>query len=674
MTKANTNIRPQYTSVNMVEVNAQEQNGEYKYIFQDDKYCGPLSTVNILIGRNNSGKSKFLRTLLLNQFTYSEVNYVDRHIVLEHLDALLAILNDTATQMGVNTKQYSIGGYRQEKGQQVPFKHPLTFIEDLRKKIDEQFEPSLFNKDFAEITRNLIEAKDYNLPTNMNNTRIRDQIGSGNFKEFVEQVRNSASMLNTIIEDTSEHITTELVEKKFYIPMIRGMRPLLVSSDKETDDVNHYFDRTKKDYFHHMEIDKEKIEIFTGLELYQKLQRLLLGRPEWRDWVKEYEEVISKYFFDKEPISLIPEMDYDTVSIKIGDEDQFPIFHLGDGLQTIIIMTFNAYIEQKRCLFFMEEPDLCLHPGQQRTLIRFLLKECPKHQYFLTTHSNHLLELSLDFDDISIFSMNKQFNPDEQSSEKPSTIFEISNLSSKDFNILSELGVRNSSVLLSNSTIWVEGITDRYYLRSYMKKFVNDYQGKNEDLSKLKEDYHYSFVEYQGSTLDHWTWDQKDEGVKRIQAKNVCANSVLIADGDIETKGGRKKEYQQMFGKDQFIGLESKEIENLIPAEILKKYLLNDGGINPRSIKIDSIVRSEYQGKDKDKKFIGLGAYLNERLNLKKYCDSKSGTIKNKKLFCEKVTKLMDEKDDWKLPSDMEDICRKIFTHILKQNGYNTVL
>ncbi len=33
----------------------------------------------------------------------------------------------------------------------------------------------------------------------------------------------------------------------------------------------------------------------------------------------------------------------DVVHIKIGDEEQFPIYKLGDGLQQAIIMTYEAF-------------------------------------------------------------------------------------------------------------------------------------------------------------------------------------------------------------------------------------------------------------------------------------------------------------------------------------------
>lgn len=680
MTDTKDEFYSQYTSINKVELNEHfnKETHNYNYEFKG-KYLGPFSTINVFIGRNNSGKSQFMRNLLLKKFVSAEVNYIDRPILLEHLKALLnhfdSIFEKTNT---ISNKNLRIGGYGNRDNQRYEINIGMDELNDLYNRVDDKFEPILVAQELHNDIQNLIDAHEIWYTIAKKKIDTSAYYPPDEKKEIFERTKSIALSIKKpyqLLTDSKVSRSSESPTKKFYIPMIRGMRPLIERpEDRSIKAPNYYQVRTKTDYFEDADLSGGSIEIFTGLELYEKLQHLLLGQPDGREWVRQYEKILSEYFFDEKPVSLIPEMGKDTVSIKIGDEDQFPIYHLGDGLQTIIIMTFNAYTEQKRCLFFMEEPDLCLHPGQQRTLIQFLLKECPKHQYFLTTHSNHLLELSLDFDDISIFSMNKQFNSEKQSSDKPPTIFKIKNLSSKDFNILSELGVRNSSVMLSNATIWVEGITDRYYLRSYMKKFANENQDKNEDLSKLKEDYHYSFVEYQGSTLDHWTWDTKDEGVKKIQATKVCASSVLVADGDIESKGNRKKEYEKMFGKRQFIVLNCKEIENLVPEEVLKEYLKGETGASSKQKEIASIVREEYQAKDEDNEFVGLGAYLNSKLKLTKYCDTDSGTIKNKKAFCEKTTKFMDTRDDWNLPSDVKEICKKIYKHILKQNGYNTSL
>ena len=141
-------------------------------------------------------------------------------------------------------------------------------------------------------------------------------------------------------------------------------------------------------------------------------------------------------------------------------------------------MTMPLFLNKgKNLLVFIEEPEQLLHPGLQRKLIETLLNEkgFEKFQYYITTHSNHFLDTTFDFSKISIYSLRKKFQ--DEANEEEIANFSIENLSSGDKSSLELLGVRNSSVFLSNCTIWVEGITDRmyfkHYLALYMKKNAN---------------------------------------------------------------------------------------------------------------------------------------------------------------------------------------------------------
>ena len=68
------------------------------------------------------------------------------------------------------------------------------------------------------------------------------------------------------------------------------MRPF----KQETPDC--YQDRTVSDYFKEKLSDDQKI--FTGLGLYSTLKRYLLGQPEEREAVREFEDFLSARFFE----------------------------------------------------------------------------------------------------------------------------------------------------------------------------------------------------------------------------------------------------------------------------------------------------------------------------------------------------------------------------------------
>ena len=137
---------------------------------------------------------------------------------------------------------------------------------------------------------------------------------------------------------------------KFYIPILRGMRPVTEIENKQP-----YIERAQKDYF--TDTSKFNTEnIITGECLYHELKIHLLGEPEQREIIKNYEEKLSQYFFDNEAVSLIPKHDQDVVNIKIGSDRQRPIYELGDGLQQAIILTYEAYGEFKHEVRQFQKP------------------------------------------------------------------------------------------------------------------------------------------------------------------------------------------------------------------------------------------------------------------------------------------------------------------------------
>lgn len=493
-----------------------------------------------------------------------------------------------------------------------------------------------------------------------------------NLKRFTESCRNHAysvkstrklaSRETSLVNDLEKSIEYQLklspITNRFYIPVLRGMRSL----DKNSDVLKQ---RTIGDYF--KENEDCHVNIITGYDLYDKLQHFLLGQPEDRELVKHYEKLLGEEFFDGETITLIPEIKRDVVSIKIGNEKQFPIFDLGDGLQQVIIITSAIYLVEKPSLFFIEEPEAGLHPGLLKRLIDFLIKHT-KHQYFLTTHSNHLLDLYHNYDCVTLHKITKKLNQSDVN-------FEITDCAN-DRTILSELGVSPSSVYLSNSTIWVEGITDRLYLRCFMQKYIESQcNAEKLKLQRYLENYHYSFVEYQGGTLGHWNFDDDnvDGGdVGGLCAVKLCANAFLIADGDIKSKGNRLDTLMSQLS-DKLYVTKGKELENMLPDVIVKK-VADEVFENSRKEKkllnkssIEGLAFESYSVSDD-----GIGFHLDRCLGLqgkgkenKRFFAEESGTIKNKVHFCNLAVKYMISNEiEWDLTDDLRNLCKKIFNHI----------
>lgn len=98
----------------------------------------------------------------------------------------------------------------------------------------------------------------------------------------------------------------------------------------------------------------------------------LLGKPQQRKRVIEYQEKLSQYFFNNQEVTIIPNVKENALEIKIGNDEQYtPIAHLGDGLQQVIILTYTPYLRTEQSMFFIEEPEMHLHAGYVKQIIKF---------------------------------------------------------------------------------------------------------------------------------------------------------------------------------------------------------------------------------------------------------------------------------------------------------------
>ena len=605
-----------------------------------------IKRLNFFIGKNNAGKSRFLRNLFSSCESISTVPYlkIDTNI----------IENITNKKNNISAKIY--------KGNPVRINSKEISLSELNKEIDilaytiTQY-LHYSNKVFL---KNLYDKLlTYYFKNNWGETGLI-------FSESILGIEKTQSYQNDI-----NIISVE----KSYIPILRGMRPVTEIENKQP-----YIERAQKDYFS----DKEKYNssnIITGESLYHELKEHLLGEPEQREIIRKYEEKLSQYFFDNETITLIPKHDQDVVNIKIGSDKQFPISELGDGLQQVIILTYEAFIKKDEThAFFIEEPELHMHAGMVRQLMNFYLNET-KHYYFFTTHSNHLLDMADESDQVII----QKFVKQPKKNPKDGFDFKIYRCD-RDRDLLASLGVKPSSVYLANCTIWVEGITDRLYITKYMEKYLAELEKSGSEQYKkyrrFMPNYHYTFVEYSGSNLTHWSFsddyaDHLDD--KGLSAKAIASEMLLIADGDIKNKPERVKALQTEFKKENYFILKCKETENTLP---------NDSIINVAKSKfsrlraetkksydillIDEITEENYF----DHSEFGIGKLLDQAIKKPTSTTTKTafadgqgvGTIKYKLDFCREIIKDFDDHPNWQLTPKAKELCERIFQHIEKCN------
>ncbi len=341
-----------------------------------------------------------------------------------------------------------------------------------------------------------------------------------------------------------------------------------------------------------------------------------------------------------------------------------PIYELGDGIQSIIILLYPLFFNRKKnSLVFIEEPENSMHPGFQRLFIETLMNEEFKDfQFFITTHSNHLLDITFDLNNISVYTFKKNKNSIGNS-------YLVDNTSNDLNSILDLIGVRNSSVFLSNCTIWVEGITDRFYIRRYLEVYQKDLITKGEIKSPFREDTHFSFIEYSGGNIAHWSFGDEsyidEESFNKISSNKISSKIFLLADKDnvnLNEDSAKAKKFDLLKKqlKENFKITDSKEIENTLGPKIIIQTIQLLEGQNQIAFNEDDIRYEVYRE-------VGLGKFISDNFkNLKRKYNTSSGTIFCKLEFCKKAIKLINFKDD--LTTEGLELARLIFNFI-KQNN-----
>lgn len=501
--------------------------GGYRSFGPQIQYFEKFSRINLLIGKNNSGKSNVLRFL-------SEIYPAEKKRVLLGSDPL-------SRHIPGNSPLTIGSGVEVEFENDIPIlpkHHPLAYGGE-RSKPNQK----AVSQVIAKICKKKIDTEKTNICWSIQTIPESGIIDKG----WVEAIKSTSDNdLYFLWRELTGHERGSR-DQHWEPDVIKIIRSKISPAQVETIPA-----------IRQIGAKGSTASSFNGdgiIERLAKLQNPSSHEQRLRDDFIEITEFLRNVTDNPEATIEVP-YERDTINIHM-DGKTLPLESLGSGIHEVLILAVasTVLIDHVVCI---EEPELHLNPVLQRKLMHYLAKKTT-NQYFISTHSAALM----DTPNAEIYHIRL---------ENGSSIVERTTSNRQRSNVCMDLGYHPSDLLQANCIIWIEGPSDRIYINHWLKAKA----------SHLIEDIHYSIMFYGGKLAAHISYadiDSKSIADDFVSLRNLNRRSVIVIDSDRENPKARinetKKRLQAEFDSGPGFAwiTQGREVENYIPPPQLKEAI-----------------------------------------------------------------------------------------------------
>ncbi len=538
--------------------------------YDDEIELESLDSINVIIGKNNSGKTRVLKQL----FSALSKGRFDGYDGIRDVKRISFELS--GIELGILFVRYQEGYLSGGK---------FSFFTDVLKSFnDEKTKDIIVDMLFTLAFER--DGKDLNKRVTLS---TNDPIDA----KFQEKIDHFNQQINS--PDRPRDGLYTLIYRNFksiFLPSMRKLEPSTIKYGSESyNKARNVLEKILTNGFNESSIEGFNLKKFEEylipnfiviLDLIEKNEIPGLDRRFFEDFLTSIEAMFPDIHFnlydDRMQFKLLGNVqEYER---DIGDWKK-----LGHGTQQLISLLFLLALPGI-WFYFIDEPETGLHPGLQTKFLQFiekeiLLKQDQVKQFIFTTHSTSFINL--------------RENCSHYILKKSKDLITAERISKQNTDLIrNELGLKPSDLYQANGVIWVEGPSDVFYLKMLFKCHGYDLDSMDVLFASYGSSGHLTANHYPLSLLER-----------------LNPNFLVIIDSDKKSKEDplkkklkEKKEEFNNAGHEFWIIEEYKDTEGILPQEVINEFFKVNSELTVEQLKNPYINLDKYVGQLKEKDLI----------------------------------------------------------------------